>query len=98
MFIREEALPAIEQAIKETVTACTEMSQSRTGVLLVFERENQLDDILRSGTKINADVSSELLKNIFFIHGADGTTARRLCGTGACSAQAACFRFPKTSI
>ena len=64
----EEALPAIEQAIKETVTACTEMSQSRTGVLLVFERENQLDDILRSGTKINADVSSELLKNIFFIH------------------------------
>ena len=66
MFIREEALPAIEQAIKETVTACTEMSQSRTGVLLVFERENQLDDILRSGTKINADVSSELLKNIFW--------------------------------
>ena len=87
MFIREEALPAIEQAIKETVTACTEMSQSRTGVLLVFERENQLDDILRSGTKINADVSSELLKNIFFIHapmhdGAAIVRDGRLLGAG----------------
>ncbi len=87
MFIREEALPAIEQAIKEAVTACTEMSQSRTGVLLVFERENQLDDILRSGTKINADVSSELLKNIFFIHapmhdGAAIVRDGRLLGAG----------------
>ena len=87
MFIREEALPAIEQALQETVTACTEMSQSRTGVLLVFERENQLDDILRSGTKINADVSSELLKNIFFIHapmhdGAAIVRDGRLLGAG----------------
>ena len=87
MFIREEALPAIEQAIQETVTACTEMSQSHTGVLLVFERDIRLDDVLRSGTKINADVSSELLKNIFFIHapmhdGAAIVRDGRLLGAG----------------
>ena len=67
MFIREEALPAIEQAIKETVTACTEMSQSRTGALIVFEREILLDDMVRSGTVLDAAVSAELLKNIFFV-------------------------------
>ena len=87
MFVKEEAIPAIEQAIKETVVACTEMSQTCTGVLLVFEREILLDEILRSGTKINADVSSELLKNVFFIHapmhdGAAIVRNGRLLGAG----------------
>ena len=87
MFVREEAVPAIEQAIQETVVACTEMSRSKTGVLLVFEREILMDEILRSGTKINADVTSELLKNIFFINapmhdGAAIVRGGRLLGAG----------------
>lgn len=87
MFIREEALPAIEQAIQETVAACSDMAQTRTGALLVFEREIQLDEILRSGTKINADMSSELLKNVFFLHapmhdGAAIVREGRLLGAG----------------
>lgn len=57
----------IEQAISQTVSACADMSGSRTGALIVFERNNQLDEILRSGTKLDAEVSSELLKNIFFV-------------------------------
>ncbi len=57
----------IERAISQTVSACGDMSKSRTGALIVFERNNQLDDILRSGTKLDAEVSSELLKNIFFV-------------------------------
>ena len=47
--------------------ACTEMSQTRTGALIVFEREILLDDMVRSGTVLDAAVSSELLKNIFFV-------------------------------
>ena len=47
--------------------ACTEMSHSRTGALIVFEREILLDDMVRSGTVLDAAVSSELLKNIFFV-------------------------------
>ena len=43
------------------------MSRSRTGALIVFERHIQLDEVLRSGTKLDAEVSSELLKNIFFV-------------------------------
>ena len=65
--ILEEAGTAVEQAIDQTVLACTEMSQSRTGALIVFERENLLDDMVRSGTVLDAAVSSELLKNIFFV-------------------------------
>ena len=66
-FSRTEAGTAVEQAIDQTVLACTEMSQSRTGALIVFERENVLDDMVRSGTVLDAAVSSELLKNIFFV-------------------------------
>ena len=65
-FSRTEAGTAVEQAIDQTVLACTEMSQSRTGALIVFERENLLDDMVRSGTVLDAAVSSEILKNIFF--------------------------------
>ncbi len=57
----------IEQAISQTVSACGDMSKSRTGALIVFERHIQLDEVLRSGTKLDAEVSSELLKNIFFV-------------------------------
>ena len=57
----------IEEAISQTVAACGDMSKSRTGALIVFERHNQMDEILRSGTKLDAEVSSELLKNIFFV-------------------------------
>lgn len=58
----------MEQTINQVVLACTEMSKSRTGVLMVFEREMLLNDMVRSGTVLDASMSSELLKNIFFIN------------------------------
>lgn len=57
----------LERSIDQTVLACTEMSKSRTGVLIVFERKILLNEVLRSGTTLDAAVSSELLKNIFFV-------------------------------
>ena len=57
----------LEKAIDQTVIACSEMSQTKTGVLIVFERHIQLDDMVRSGTTLDAAVSSELLKNIAFV-------------------------------
>lgn len=66
-FIHEESAGAMERAISQTVLACTEMSRTRTGVLIVFERKILLDDVVRSGTTLDASVSSELLKNIFFV-------------------------------
>lgn len=67
LFSHSEAVVGMEQSISQTVLACTEMSQSRTGALIVFEREILLNDMIRSGTVLDAAVSSELLKNIFFV-------------------------------
>ena len=66
-FTHAETGSGMEQTIGQTVLACTEMSQTRTGALIVFEREILLDDMVRSGTVLDASVSSELLKNIFFV-------------------------------
>ena len=66
-FAHSEAGNVMEATIGQTVLAGSEMSQSRTGALIVFEREILLDDMVRSGTVLDASVSSELLKNIFFV-------------------------------
>lgn len=66
-FTHSPSGSTMEQTISQTVLACSEMSQSRTGALIVFERELKLDDMVRSGTVLDAVVSSELLKNIFFV-------------------------------
>ena len=67
LFSREGTVSEMERTIAQTVLACTEMSRSRTGALIVFEREILLDDMVRSGTVLYAAVSAELLKNIFFV-------------------------------
>ncbi|MCQ2447702.1 MAG: diadenylate cyclase CdaA [Oscillibacter sp.] len=66
-FTHTDAESVMDRAIRQTVLACTDMAQSRTGALIVFEREILLDDMVRSGTVLDAAVSSELLKNIFFV-------------------------------
>ena len=66
-FTHAETGNTMDTTIGQTVLACSEMSQSRTGALIVFEREILLDDMVRSGTVLDASVSSELLKNIFFV-------------------------------
>lgn len=66
-FTHGENGNVLESTIGQTVLACSEMSQSRTGALIVFEREILLDDMVRSGTVLDAAVSNELLKNIFFV-------------------------------
>jgi len=54
------------QTVEYTVSACRAMSRQKIGALIVFERENSLEEYFGTGTLINADVSEELLKNIFF--------------------------------
>ena len=56
-----------ESDITQTVMACEDMSASRTGALIVFERNNMLEEQILSGTVLNAEITAELLKNIFFV-------------------------------
>lgn len=63
---RNDMVPLEEQAILEIVHACSEMSWSRTGALIIFERRENLNDIIKTGTIVNADVKDELVRNIFY--------------------------------
>ena len=56
----------MKAVINEVVVAAGRLSEHKTGALVVFERETKLGDVTKTGTVINADVSSYLLENIFF--------------------------------
>ncbi|MDR0463530.1 MAG: diadenylate cyclase CdaA [Treponema sp.] len=51
------------------VTAAELLSQLRRGMLIVFPRKNNLKNIIETGTKINADISSSLIVAIFQFDG-----------------------------
>ena len=57
---------ALASMIKEICEAASDLSASKTGALIVLERSTKLGDVIKSGVIVNADVSSFLLKNIFF--------------------------------
>ncbi len=52
--------------IGEITQAVCDMSFEKTGALIVIERSTRLGDIIKSGTVINANASSFLIRNIFF--------------------------------
>lgn len=64
---REEDETEVRVMIREVVDACSSMSWSRTGALIVFEREKPLDEVLTAATELDAKTTSELVKNIFFV-------------------------------
>lgn len=66
LFGKAEASKETELAISQTISACEDMSRSHTGALIIFERDVKLDDTIKTGTTVNADLNSEMLKNIFF--------------------------------
>lgn len=56
----------LENAVTQTVAAYTELSKTKTGALMVFERKNMLEKEIRTGTSLDAKVDVELLKNLFW--------------------------------
>ena len=53
------------EVIEEVMGAVSGMAESRTGALMVFERETKLEDWISSGTYLDANVDSDLITNIF---------------------------------
>ena len=71
----------MRDCIAKVVDGVTELSKHDVGVLIVFERETKLGEIIATGTVVNADPSKEIIGNIFF-HNApmhDGATIIRGC-------------------
>ena len=56
----------IKNSINSVCRACTDMSDKQIGALIVFEKETLLGEISKTGTQLDAMVTTELIGNIFF--------------------------------
>lgn len=56
----------IDEAIGCIAASAGNLSFSKTGALIVIERETRLNEIAGTGTLIDAAISSQLLENVFF--------------------------------
>lgn len=54
-----------KEDIYKVVIAATELAKTKTGALIVIERDIKIQDIIAGGIPMNADVSPQLLVNIF---------------------------------
>lgn len=57
---------SIKETIANVCDAASDLSASKTGALIVFERTTKLGDLVLTGTVINSDPTPLLIKNIFF--------------------------------
>ena len=65
-FGTSKPVQEMENVITQTVMACEVMSRQKVGALIVFAREQRLDEYFKTGTQIDGQVSDQLLRNIFF--------------------------------
>ena len=87
LIVPADAPDEVESMITATVSACADMSRTKTGALIVFERRERLGEIISTGTMVDAAPSAELITNIFFknspLHdGAMIVRAGRVCAAG----------------
>lgn len=65
-FMKNEKDIDSQTAIKEIIDSINDLAESKTGALLVFERDMKLDYIIETGVRMDARISKSLIKNIFF--------------------------------
>ena len=65
VFFNTDTVKSARNMVDAIVHACLEMSRTYTGALIVIERQTKLGEIIETGILLGADVSSELLINIF---------------------------------
>lgn len=64
-FAVDSSSDDVFSAIDSVVKAATDMSATKTGALIVLEKETRLGEFISTGTMLDANVSSSLLENIF---------------------------------
>jgi diadenylate cyclase len=62
---KEEGRFYSEKTIEETLQACENMSKTKTGALIVFERKIPLTEYISSGIEVKGKISNQLLLNTF---------------------------------
>lgn len=61
----KDIITKTKEDIYKVAIAATELSKSKTGALIVIERDIRIKDIISTGVEINSEVSPQLLVNIF---------------------------------
>lgn len=64
-MISEDKNNKLKEIIYKISVAAVELSKTKTGALMVIEKDIKLQEIINSGISINSDVSVQLLQNIF---------------------------------
>ena len=59
-------LQEMDAVIAQVVMACEIMSREKIGALIVFAREQRLEEYFKTGSQIDGQVSEQLVRNIFF--------------------------------
>jgi len=65
-FLKHNNINDTDINIDAIVTACEKMAVSRTGALIVIERNNKLDFVKYSGDKMNIEITQPILESIFY--------------------------------
>lgn len=65
-FSRDKKRGAAADDVMPIVLACNSMAQQNVGALIVVQRNMSLDDIVKTGESINADVNQRLIEAVFF--------------------------------
>ena len=66
LFASSKPVEQADVIISQTVKACEVMSREKVGALIVFAREQRLEEYFKTGTQIDGQVSEQLIRNIFF--------------------------------
>ena len=65
-FFKNQKLERDTTDIKSVISACYNMSETKTGALIVIERSNNLNFLGNSGDEMNITVTQPILESIFF--------------------------------
>jgi len=63
-FLKSEI--TLETDSDTLLSACKKMSKTKTGALIVIERTNSLDFLIKTGDNMNAEINEVLLESIFY--------------------------------
>ena len=65
-FFKKQKLERDNTDIKSVISACYNMSETKTGALIIIERSNNLNFLENSGDEMNITVTQPILESIFF--------------------------------
>ena len=64
-FVTQKSREEAERDVSEMVTAVLNMSRKQIGALIVIAGSTGLNDIIETGTRVDAEISQPLIENIF---------------------------------